>query len=60
MNKETSQKYRILKAKLNVTEDYFAELFGFKNANSLRASSARDRYIEALIRFYEKVKEPLI
>lgn len=55
----TEKKYRILKAKLDVNDDYFAKLLKFKSAASFRSSTARDRFVEAIVNFYEHVKEPL-
>lgn len=47
-----------LKKELNLSNKDIAELFGL-SPNSYAASSAKKRYENALIKFYEKVKSTL-
>lgn len=46
--------YEEIKSSQDLTDDYFANVFGLPNANALRNSSAFDRYKEAVEKLYAK------
>lgn len=47
------EKYTIIKIRHGLKDKDIAEMFGYKSAQSFQSTTARKKYIEGIVKFYE-------
>lgn len=57
---DLKDKYTIIKARHGLKEKDIAQMFGYKSTQSFRNTTARQKYIEGIVKFYEATNGEVI